>query len=309
MLLESTALPRLLIASLALFLAGCAAYPRDMQRDTRHPLAGRLWDVAAQTFIDENELHRRAGQAEALLLGETHDNPEHHRLQLEVLQARTNSGAKPALLMEQFNIDQQGLIDTALRDDSSLAPLMPGWDWKYYAPLIALAKSTHISLRAANLPRSSIRPIVRTGFSTLVAGETRRLALETVWNDSRQQYMTRLIEESHCGQITPQLRDGLVRAQRARDATLADSALSKMNEGVVFILGRGHARRDVGVPLYLEARRPGTRVLSIGFVEVSDKDSLPMQYENESIGGIAPYDIIWFTSRTERTDPCANFGK
>ncbi|MCF8198261.1 MAG: ChaN family lipoprotein [Sulfuritalea sp.] len=309
MIPEFNALLRLLIAGLSLFLTGCATGTGETWQDIHHPLSGRLWDVAAQSFIDENELHRRARPAEVLLLGETHDNPEHHRLQLEVLQVHVASGAKPALLMEQLNIDQQGAIDAALRDEKSLAPLMPGWIWKHYEPLIAFAKRTGISLRAANLQRSAIHPIVRTGFSTLAAGETRRLALEAVWNDNLQKYMSQLIEESHCGQITPQLRDGLVRAQRVRDATMADSVLGKIEEGVVFILGRGHARRDIGVPRYLEARRPGTRVLSIGFIEVNDKDLLPMNYENDSVGGIAPYDIIWFTSRTDRDDPCATFGK
>jgi hypothetical protein len=79
--------------------------------------------------------------------------------------------------------------------------------------------------------------------------------------------------------------------------------------GVVFILGRGHARRDVGVPLYLAARRPATRVLSIGFVEVGAGKTAPTQYETERVGNIAPYDILWFTPRAERPDPCLAFRK
>jgi uncharacterized iron-regulated protein len=109
--------------------------------------------------------------------------------------------------------------------------------------------------------------------------------------------------------VTPQLRDGLVRAQRLRDATLADAALGKLDQGVVFILGRGHARRDVGVPLYLAARRPGTRVLSIGFVEVGAGKTAPEQYETGRAGNIAPNNIHWFTPRAERSDPCLAFGK
>jgi uncharacterized iron-regulated protein len=121
--------------------------------------------------------------------------------------------------------------------------------------------------------------------------------------------MVGLIEASHCGMVTPQLRDGLVRAQRLRDATLADVALGKLDQGVVFILGRGHARRDVGVPLYLATRRPGTRVLSIGFVEVGAGKTAPAQYETERIGTALPYDILWFTPRAERPDPCLAFRK
>ena len=302
-------MPKRFLACIALLLAGCAITPPGTLRDTDHPLAGRLWDVATQSFIDENELLHRAASAEALLLGETHDNAEHHRLQLKVLQARLAAGARPALLMEQFDVDQQAALDEMRRTGRDLAPLMRGWDWPQYQPLVALADTARLPLQAANLPRGAMRPVVREGFASLAAGELQRLALETAWNDERQAYMTEVIEASHCGMVTPALRDGLVRAQRLRDATLADAALGKLDQGVVFILGRGHARRDVGVPIYLKARRPGTRVLSIGFVEVGAGMTAPTQYETGRVGDIAPYDILWFTPRAERSDPCLAFGK
>jgi uncharacterized iron-regulated protein len=297
------------LAGLLLLLAGCAAIPPGTLLDADHPLAGRLWDVSAQAYIGEVELLRRATQAEVLLLGETHDNPEHHRLQANILQLRLAAGARPALLMEQFDLDQQATLDEARRSGKDLAPSMRGWSWPLYAPLVALADAAGIPLRAANLPRSATRPIVREGYATLAAGEVQRLALDSVWDEARQAYMVRVIDRSHCGKITPELRNGLIRAQRLRDATLADSALGQIDKGVIFILGRGHARRDVGVPLYVDARRPGTRTLSIGFVEVADKATLPTQYENERVGSGAPYDVIWFTPRAERPDPCLAFGK
>ncbi len=304
------AMARAFATSLALLqLAGCSLIPPGSLRDTDHPLAGKLWDVAAQAFIDEAELLRRAAHAEALLLGETHDNPEHHRLQAKVLAARLANGARPALLMEQFDVDQQAALDEARRAGKDLAPLMRGWDWPLYRPLVALADTARLPLQAANLPRSATRPVVREGYATLAAGEAQRLALDAVWDDARQKYMAGLIEASHCGQVTPQLRDGLVRAQRLRDATLADAALGQLGRGVVFILGRGHARRDVGVPLYLAARRPGTRMLSVGFIEVGAGKTAPTRYETERVGHMLPYDILWFTPRAERPDPCLAFGK
>jgi uncharacterized iron-regulated protein len=302
-------MPDRFLACIALLLAGCAIVSPGTLRDSDHPLAGRLWDVATQSFIDENELLRRARSAEVLLLGEIHDNGEHHRLQLRVLQARLAAGARPALLMEQFDTDQQAALDEARRAGRDLAPLMRGWDWPQYQPLVTLADTVRLPVQAANLPRSAMRPVVREGFTSLATGELQRLALETAWNDERQAYMTEVIETSHCGMVTPALRDGLVRAQRLRDATLADAALGRLDQGVVFILGRGHARRDVGVPIYLNVRRPGTRVLSVGFVDVGAGTTAPAQYETGRVGGIAPYDIIWFTPRAERPDPCLAFGK
>lgn len=287
---------------------GCATSAPGTLRDADHPLAGRLWDVAARQFIDDAELRRRVAAAEVVLLGEIHDNSEHHRLQAAVLQGRVDSGARPALLMEQFDTDQQAALDEARRDGRDLATVMRGWNWSNYQPLVAIANSARLPLRGANLSRTAARPVVREGYAVLPAGETVRLALETGWNEEREQYLRGLIEKSHCGKIDVQLRDGLVRAQRLRDATLADAALASIDAGVVFILGRGHARRDVGVPIYLAARRPGTRVLSIGMVEVGAGRTAPEAYEAVSVAGIHPHDLLWFTARAERPDPCLAFG-
>lgn len=302
---------RFTLALVIAFLSGCAAVapaPGTL-RDADHPLAGRLWDVASQRFIEPAELLSRAAAAEAILLGETHDNSEHHRLQGVVLKARLAAGARPALLMEQFDVDQQAALDEARNGGKDLAPLMRGWDWPLYEPIIAVSREAKLHLAAANLPRAKLRPIVREGYASLPAGEEERLALGAVWDEPREKYMSALIEESHCGMITPELRAGLIRAQRLRDATMADAALRNLDGGLFFILGRGHARRDVGVPRYLEARRPGTRILSVGFIEVSNKKTRPTEYESDGVGGAPTFDILWFTPRAERADPCLNFGK
>ena len=294
---------------LVLFGSACALIPEINLRDTDHPLVGRLWDPAAAAFIDEDQLRQRAARAEVLLLGETHDNPEHHRLQRRILLMQRDGAAPPALLMEQFDVDQQPAIDHAVKSGADLKPLLRGWDWSQYRALIAEAQSAGMPLRAANLPRASLRPVVREGFGALAATEIPRLGLDAAWNEAREKFMLKAIEGSHCGKITPQLREGLVRAQRLRDATLADTALANIERGVVFILGRVHARHDVGVPLYLKVRRAGTRVLSIGLVEVSSGKTEPAQYETERAGSAAPHDLIWFTPRVERPDPCLAFGK
>ncbi|MBI5108517.1 MAG: ChaN family lipoprotein [Rhodocyclales bacterium] len=298
-----------LTLALVLVCSACAGIPELVLRDRDHPLAGRIWDPASATFIDEMELLRRAAQAEILLLGETHDNPEHHRLQRRILAARREAGARPALLMEQFDIDQQPAIDEVATTGGDLGPLMRGWNWSHYRGLASDAQMAGMPLRAANLPRAALRPVVRDGFSTLPAAEGERLGLNAAWDGARDKYLSGIIEASHCGKVSAPLRDGLVRAQRLRDATLADVALANIRHGVIFILGRGHARRDIGVPHYLETRRPGTRVLSIGLVEVSPANTDASRYEADRVGPAPAFDVIWFTARAERPDPCLAFGK
>lgn len=300
---------RLAIIVLALLGSACAMAPGLMLRDRDHPLVGRIWDSATATFIDEAQLRSRAARAEVLLLGETHDNPEHHHLQRRMLSISRDGSVRPALLMEQFDVDQQPAIDLAVRNSADPGALLRGWDWSQYRELVAEAQGAGMPLRAANLPRASLRPVVREGYGSLATGEMARLGLDATWDEAREKFMLAAIESSHCGKITPPLREGLVRAQRLRDATLADTALADIGRGVIFILGRVHARYDVGVPRYIEIRRPGTRMLSIGLVEVSAGRTEPTQYEAERVGNTAPHDILWFTPRVERPDPCLSFGK
>lgn len=301
-----------LVFAMMLFAGLAHAQPL---RYAGHPLVGKLWDMRSRSHIDEATLLARIDKANVLLLGETHDNPVHHELQQKLLQARLESGSRPALLMEQFDTERQAALDLALagsnRDEAlnTAATLTKGWDWQFYRPLLVTALDHKLPVVAANLSRERLRPVVRQGFAAFDAADLKRMAVDEVWSEGRQKYLARLIEQAHCGQIGAELRDGLVRSQRLRDAVMADAALSSIGRGVVGIVGSGHARRDIGVPLYLAARDPAARIYSIGFVEVSPEKTSPEAYETERATASVPYDAIWFTPRIDRPDPCASFGK
>lgn len=78
-----------------------------------HLLVGRILDVAATREITRDELFARLSHTRVTLLGEIHDNEDHHRLQAEVYAALTAADARPALVMEQFDLEQQQAIDAA----------------------------------------------------------------------------------------------------------------------------------------------------------------------------------------------------
>src|SRR5690349_16481807 len=68
-------------------LAACAALGACSHAMVleHHPLAGKIWDVRAGAFVSQRDLLARLPSAPQVILGETHDNPEHHRLQRVVL--------------------------------------------------------------------------------------------------------------------------------------------------------------------------------------------------------------------------------
>lgn len=280
-----------------------------------HALVDRTWDVAAQRFIPRDAVLARLRTADVILLGETHDNPVHHRLQSELLSALLAAGRKPLIVMEQYDTEQQAALDAATNADAALALMPRGWDSAQYSPIVAAARSSQLPLAAGNVSRTATRPVIREGWQAVEAPRRELLRLDAVWDAERETYMRQVITASHCGQINDTLRDGLVRAQRLRDAVLADVALTRRNASpdgsVVFIVGRGHARSDVGVPRYLQARANDLKVLSIGFTEVDAGKAAPSDYlgEDDIAPPGAPHDLLWFTPRQTRPDPCKDFGK
>lgn len=295
----------------AVLLVSCAATEpaHDQYQMADHPLAGKVWDVAARQFVEPAVLLQRAGVARFVLLGEIHDNREHHRIQTRVLQAVTNS-RRPALVMEQYDRDQQAAINSIMQGSNGAADKLLGlgelmrksWEWDAYAPLAKLAVQQNLPVIAANLSRDELRKVSRNGFGALGSGEEQRLALETVWSPVRQSKLVNDIAQGHCGKVQEHMVIAIAKAQRARDAVMADMLLHSKEDGAVAIVGSGHARRDMAIPLYLAARSPQSTVLSLGLVEV-DSPLDPAVYAAGPLGPL--YDYIWFTPRVARTyDPC-----
>ena len=247
--------------------------------------------MRAGKFSSERELFDRAARARHVLLGETHDNPEHHRLQLVVLRALGHQ--QRVLAMEQFDSEHQAAMDRAAsRDSEALADAgrfdRKGWNWPLYRPLVEFALERRWPVRAANLSRADARRIVGNP----------ALADLPPAAPSVVEGLQRDIAQGHCGQSPPpKVLAGMVQAQRARDARLA----SALVERSVLITGSGHARRDRGVPLYL----PPGDVLSVGMIEVDDGKRAPADYYGDFFGP-ASFDYLWFTPRHARPDPCSD---
>lgn len=300
-------LARLLPLLTAALVGGCSAQPPTTLDG--HPLAGRVWDVAQQRFIEPGEAERRIVAADIVLLGETHDNPVHHAIQARLLQHALAAGRRPALALEQIDTEWQAAVDAARAERAGAAAIgaagkvAAGWQWPFYEPLVTLAVEHRLPIVAANVSRTRTRSIASEGLAALGPGEAERLGLAAEWPAPRRAAMRQILVDGHCGSDSPMI-DKLIDVQRARDAIMADVILGAGADGVFAIIGRGHARADLGVPLYLQQRGNGRRVLSLGMVEVSESRRQPADYADAGGGA---HDLLWFTPRAVRPDPCAGF--
>jgi len=223
-----------------------------------------------------------------VLLGEVHDNAAQHALRLDAFRAALAAGARPALVLEQFDRDRQPAIDRLRAavpppeaDALIAAAGGPGWNWDFYRPFVALALQHDLPIVAANVGREEARQIMREGlaargFDVAVPGAV----LTAQAGD---------IEASHCGLLDGATARRMALAQVARDQAMAQALAVHADRGAVLLAGNGHVRTDIGAPRWLP---PSVRARSeaIGMLETGDPT--------------LAYDRLVFTAPQPRPDPC-----
>lgn len=276
-----------------------------------HPLVGQIWSAEAP-FEREEALARMAG-ADVVLLGESHGNGDHHDRQLEILQALLAHGRRPALAFEIFDLEDQEIIDRqrlyGVADADALAEAVNmsdrGWVWAQYRPLVQFALDQALPIVAANLSRRGAMAVAREGLESLSGEDRARLGLDSPLPEDAMQRLEQRIVDAHCGHLPAARAGGMINAQRARDAYMADRIAAQ--EGpVVLITGAAHARLDYGVPWYLARVAPEREVFSLMFVEVDPERQSAHEYLN---AGVSPHHLFWFTRRSSPDDPCEAFRK
>jgi uncharacterized iron-regulated protein len=279
------------------------------------PLVGKMWDTSSRTFVEPRALAVAVAQADYVLLGEKHDNPDHHRLQAAVIRAMLSAGEKPALALEMLEPDQDAAVARYRAAPSATASGLGeaiGWDksgwppWPTYLPIAEVAFQAGLPLMSANLPRATVRSIAHGGVAALPPEIAARLGLDKPLAPALETSLEEEMRASHCGQLPETMVAPMALAQRARDGQMADRMISATTP-VVLIAGAGHVRRDRGVPVYLSAAKPRARVVSVAFMEVEGALGTPDAYAKRFGTGALPFDYVWFTPRANDDDPCADF--
>ncbi len=283
-----------------------------------HPLAGQIWDVTKSSFIDTRTLVDRLAQRRLVLLGEKHDNPDHHQLQASLLSALTDAGRRPAVGFEMFDTDYQPAIDQHLAaeptDAAGLADVVnwerTGWpDWTLYQPIVEVALEAGLPILATNLPRETTRGLRDQGLAGVEAALVATLGLDRPIPPEIKEAMAAEIRESHCGYASEAMVTSMITVQRARDAQMAERLAAGQADGAVLITGLEHARTDWGIPNYVTSRLPGITVVSLAFLEVERDHADLAAYATHFGRETLPFDYVWFTPRVDDVDPCEKFEK
>ena len=310
----------MVIALLLVAAAGCAKVTEiewESPVSREHPLVGRIWDVNGGVFVDERTLSARLAASRFVLLGERHDNPDHHVLQAQLVRALITAGRRPALGFEMLSTDDMPAIARYLagspKDAAGLGDAVnwkrTGWpEWRFYQPIAQAALDAGLPIAATNLSRAAIEALRRNGLAGLGPTVATQLKLGAGPSPATRAALAQEIRESHCGHAPEGALDKMVDTQWARDARMAEAlARAGGRDGAVLIAGTGHVRRDRGVPAHLARHAPGTSVASVALLEVDAKLTAPVEYAARWDGGPLPFDYVWFTPRIDDVDPCEKF--
>ncbi len=295
--------PLPVLTSCLLLLTACgASVPIGAWQTTAvddHALAGRIWSVDEGRFVEPEALRARLAASRVVLLGEKHDNPDHHRLHAWLLGGL--AGPAVPVLFEQLDHGEAQVIAEA-SDPAALRAAVDwdrsGWpDFALYAPKFAVLYAQEAPIRPAHPPRADVRAAMQKPLDS----HRFELSLNRPLPEAGAAALREEIEASHCGHADPPLVEGMFRAQRFKDAIMAAALAEAAGEAgrAVLVAGNGHVRRETGVPFYL----PAIATVSVGVLEVVRGQVDPAK----AAGG--RFDYVWFTPRVDEQDPCVKFAE
>lgn len=280
-----------------------------------HPLVGTIWTSDFKPVTAE-QFEATALKADFVLLGETHNNADHHRLQAQMIEVLTRAGRHPAVVLEMVPASLQTELDGYRQSDSKDASKLGqvlrweerGWPkWTIYQPIAEAANSAKLPLLAGALDRETSRAISKSDPSQ--ARLIMDLGLHQPVKPAIVDALAKEIKEGHCNMLPDAAVKPMVMVQRAKDAQLAKIMAEATKDGAVLIAGSGHVRKDWAVPSFIKQKLPDASIISIAFLQVDPESSSASDYV-ETIAGLGePYDFIYFTPKADLVDRCAEMAE
>ena len=281
-------------------LAGTATVAEWLSpRLQNHPLVGVVVDAQGQR-VDEARVLAAFGDATTAYVGEKHDNPDHHRIEADLIAARLKAKPGSAVVFEMLDEAQAPkLAALAPADDldairAKLEWPAKGWDLAVYGPLFQQALREG-RLVAGNIGKARIGQLYGGGEDLLK--DDPRFATVATASPAVRAHLLDSIYEAHCRMQARDSLQPMLAIQLAKDASMAEAL--RRESPAMLVAGGEHVRGDTGVPTH--AGDAKDRVI-VQLLEVREGATDAKAYLDEA--GTA--DFYWFTPATEARDHCAD---
>ena len=228
--------------------------------------------------------------ADALLLGEQHDAPEHHAIErqvVETLAARQKLAAVAIEMAEEGRSTTQlpaTAADTEVRD--ALHWNERSWPWADYGPAVMAAVRAGVPVVGANLPQARMRNAMAD------------VSLDAQLNDGARKAQEQAVRSGHCNLLPETQIVPMTRIQIARDRAMAQAIVKAREPGktVLLIAGAGHTTKALGVPQHLPVDLKVTSVRLLAAAPGTPSGTAT---------GAGDYDSTWQTPPLPEKDYCA----
>ncbi len=251
----------------------------------------RVFDSGDNRFADFEAMLMDLARADVVFVGEQHDDPNTHRLELALLEGIARRRSSVTVAMEMFERDTQSQIDDYLAGRMSEADFLkasrpwPNYNADY-RPIIELAKAKNWRVIAGNVPRRFASQVARSGLGvidSLPPTDRAFIAREIDW--SKDDYFKRFAEtmKSHptgsmsASEMTA-MTERFYQAQCVKDDTMAESiaaaAAMEPRPLIVHFNGAFHSDYRLGAAARTKKRLPRSRIRVVSIVPLADLDQI-----------------------------------
>ena len=274
----------------------------------RAPKVGEILHVPTGVFVTEAQMLDAATDARIVYVGETHDNPASHRLELALLKALAERyPRKVALGMEMLTPEQQPVLDKWVAGKLSEKELLEQsrwyeiWrmDFDYYKALFHFCRENGIPIIGLNATRKQVEAVASDDLSKL--DEAQRAGIPKLdMTDPYQQALVKAVYGGHAHGGGSEAR--FLRVQTLWDETMAANVARYLSspEGsgrrMLVIAGGHHVSYGVGIPRRVFRRLP------VSYVLVGNEDIEYAEGKGDKVMDVTlpsmpmpPYDYIVYT--------------
>ncbi len=235
--------------------------------------SGRRVPVGAWVYPESNEKRDDVlvtlAKRGVVLLGESHEKPEHHRWQLHTIAALFSHRPDMVLGFEMFPRRVQPVLDRWSKGELNETTFLREVDWpqiwgiadELYLPLFHFARMHRLPMLALNVDRATNRRVAAQGFTFVPSTEREDVGDPAPASSS---YRGRLFEwfkkhpaAGEDARADSEAFERFVRAQLFWDRAMAEAIAGARRDGrrplVIGIMGSGHVEYGDGVPYQLAA--------------------------------------------------------
>ena len=259
--------------------------------------SAQIVDLNSGRQISEQQLIEQLRLSDIVLLGEFHDNAQHHTQRAGLIKqiARTKLTVVAEHLPSQYEVVYQADL---LSDLQAAGFDAKAWRWPLHSPLFDSVRRARLSFIGGNLPKGFSKQLFSDGASALPGPLAQSYGV-TMLDESAQQQLDQDLIDGHCGKLPEKYLQPMRLVQRATDVSMAHALLD--HQPSVLLAGNGHVRKDYGVPQVLNRLAPELKIAAVGFIEHDQTlEELVKSSANR-------YDFIWISAATKRADPCEDF--